>query len=117
MLLGGYVLGGLDAADRRTAEDHLLHCPECCAELVEFATLSGLLRHWSTEELRRVRPTRDCLPSSAQRWGDFPCPPAVAMRHARWRDPRVVLAAAGVGAAVVVAVGVLSRRGQGLGRG
>jgi anti-sigma factor RsiW len=44
MLLGAYVLGGLDAADRRRLEEHLPGCAACTAQLSRFAGVPGLLR-------------------------------------------------------------------------
>ena len=55
ILLGAYVLGGVDAVDRRQVKDHLPHCPECCAELVDRATLLALLRRISTDEAAGCR--------------------------------------------------------------
>jgi hypothetical protein len=43
-LLGGYVLGGLSAADRHRLEEHLPDCVECRAELTRFAVVPGLLQ-------------------------------------------------------------------------
>jgi anti-sigma-K factor RskA len=50
MLLGGYVLGGLDAGDRRSVEDHLSNCSDCRDEVAELAVLPGLLHRLSPEE-------------------------------------------------------------------
>ena len=44
LLLGAYVLGGLDADDRRRIEEHLPHCPACTTELSRFAAVPGLLQ-------------------------------------------------------------------------
>jgi hypothetical protein len=44
LLLGGYVLGGLSAADRHLLEDHLPGCKRCSAELARFAVVPGLLQ-------------------------------------------------------------------------
>jgi len=44
VLLGAYVLGGLDARDRRLLEDHLPTCAQCRDELASSAALPGLLR-------------------------------------------------------------------------
>lgn len=42
-LLGAYVLGGLDDADRSRFEDHLQRCAVCRDDLAELETLPGLL--------------------------------------------------------------------------
>jgi Putative zinc-finger len=44
LLLGAYILGGLDETDRRALETHLPQCPDCRDELTAFAPLPGLLR-------------------------------------------------------------------------
>ena len=42
-LLGAYVLGGLDAADKARFEDHLQQCGMCRDELADLESLPGLL--------------------------------------------------------------------------
>lgn len=44
LLLGAYVMGGLDADDRRRLEEHLPGCQECTTELTRFAAVPGLLQ-------------------------------------------------------------------------
>lgn len=44
LLLGAYVLGGLDADDRRRIEEHLPQCAACTTELSRFAAVPGLLQ-------------------------------------------------------------------------
>lgn len=44
VLLGAYVLGGLNQADRHTFEDHLATCARCREDLARSAPLPGLLR-------------------------------------------------------------------------
>lgn len=43
ILLGVYVLGSLDTAERRAVEDHLGGCRDCRMELAEIAWLPGVL--------------------------------------------------------------------------
>ena len=43
-LLGPYVLGGLEAADRARLDSHLSTCPTCREELATYAGLPALLR-------------------------------------------------------------------------
>jgi hypothetical protein len=45
-----YVLGALDAEDRRAYEQHLSTCHTCASALSEFAGLPGILRNLSTED-------------------------------------------------------------------
>ncbi|MEU4215726.1 zf-HC2 domain-containing protein [Actinoplanes sp. NPDC026623] len=49
-LLGGYVLGGLDAADTERLDAHLLSCDECRAELDLLAPVPELLRSLENAE-------------------------------------------------------------------
>lgn len=42
-LLGAYLLGGLDDADRLRFEEHLKHCGTCRSELSDLESLPGLL--------------------------------------------------------------------------
>lgn len=44
LLLGAYVLGGLDQADLREVQDHLPTCATCRDELAALAVLPGLMR-------------------------------------------------------------------------
>jgi anti-sigma-K factor RskA len=56
MLLGGYVLGGLDAGDRRSVEDHLSTCSACRDEVADLAVLPGLLHRLSPGEAAGLSP-------------------------------------------------------------
>ena len=49
--LGAYVVGALDAAERRTAEEHLAGCPDCAAELAEFRGLTAQLDRVPADEV------------------------------------------------------------------
>jgi len=52
--LGAYVLGALDADERRHVEEHVDGCAECAAELAEFRELPALLARVGPEDLRPV---------------------------------------------------------------
>jgi hypothetical protein len=52
--LGAYVLGALDAEERRRVEEHVATCPACAAELAEFRSLPALLDRVRPEDLRPV---------------------------------------------------------------
>jgi Predicted transmembrane transcriptional regulator (anti-sigma factor) len=58
LLLGAYVLGGLDDSDRRTVEAHLACCPDCRGELAEAQQLPDLLRCLPPEALHNPRPAK-----------------------------------------------------------
>ena len=109
ILLGAYVLGGLDAVDRRQVKDHLPHCPECCAELVDLAALPALLRRISTDEAADVERTGGRGAAPATDGGAVPYS-VNDERRPRRRGPRIARAAAGVAAAVVVAGAMRWRR-------
>ncbi len=47
LLLGAYVLGGLDDADLHAVQEHLPDCPSCRDELSSLAALPALLRRRS----------------------------------------------------------------------
>lgn len=70
LLLGAYLLGGLDATDRRTLEAHLPGCQECRDELARSAALPGLLRRLPAgshtepaDAAVAARPSSSLLPS------------------------------------------------------
>jgi Putative zinc-finger len=88
--VGAYVLGALDPAERRSAEEHLLDCPSCAAEVAEFRGLSAHLDRVRLEDLQPEPPPADLYARVAA---------AVGRRRTR---RRWVVAAA---AATLVAVG------------
>lgn len=91
-ILGAYVLGALEPAERRAAERHLASCADCRAEYAEFAGLPV--------QLDRIRP-------DDPRLEPVPPSPDLYARVAAAAQPRrrrpVLLAAAA--AAVVLAAG------------
>jgi predicted anti-sigma-YlaC factor YlaD len=56
MSLGIYVLGAVDAAERRRVEGHLSGCPACRSELRRLAPLPGLLADVPEAMLATARP-------------------------------------------------------------
>jgi anti-sigma-K factor RskA len=62
LLLGAYVLGGLDADDRRLLEEHLPSCKTCTAELARFAAVPGLLQLAPAPAPEPVTAPEDSLP-------------------------------------------------------
>jgi anti-sigma factor RsiW len=92
LLLGAYVLGGLDAADRLRLEEHLPHCQSCTEELSRFAAVPGLLRLAPTVD--EPVPPPDSLSRLVA---------AARARRAAWRR-RWLLAAAAV---LIVLLGVV----------
>jgi anti-sigma-K factor RskA len=91
--LGAYVLGALDAEERRDAERHLADCPACAAELAEFEGITVLLDRVPADEVTAepVRPSPELYGRVA----------AEVRRPARRR----LLVAAGVAAVLAVGAG------------
>jgi anti-sigma-K factor RskA len=94
-LLGAYVLGGLDAADRRLVDEHLAACTQCREELAHFAAVPGLLR-LAPAPPEPHEPPEDSLPRLIA---------AARFRRAKQVRQRFLLAAAAV---VLVLAGVLA---------
>lgn len=94
-LLGAFLLGGLDSADRVRFENHLAGCAECTAELGRLAPVPGLLGRLHAQRGESVDPPPvDLLPrllagARAER------------RRLRRRTAIVTLAVAAVTAGVV----------------
>lgn len=101
-MLGAYVLGGLDSADRRLLEEHLPQCPTCTAELSRFAVVPGLLRLAPTSADTEPTP-----PESLPRLID-----AARARHAARRRRGWLLAAAAIVLLATVAglIGIMRAR-------
>jgi hypothetical protein len=56
-----YVLGALDADDRRAYERHLARCPECSAALAELAGIPGILGKLSSTDAVALLSEEDLL--------------------------------------------------------
>jgi hypothetical protein len=92
MSIGAYVLGALEASERRAVEDHLVTCTACRTTLLQFAPLPGLLHAVPVEDIEAEQPE-----------------PAPLQLSKKKRPRRWVLAAAGVAVISGVATwGVLS---------
>lgn len=102
LLLGAYVLGGLDDTDRRRVEAHLASCAACRAELADAEPLHDLLRRLPPEAADRAPGSRP-----------EPTPALDSLLHtlradrarAKRRSRRLIASAAAV---VVLALGGLS---------
>lgn len=67
ILLGAYILGGLDAAERRQFEAHLRECPQCQRDSADYAGVAALLAKVDPAEL--VADDSSPPPArSARRW-------------------------------------------------
>jgi len=106
ILLGAYVLGGLDDTDRYTVEAHLPVCRECRDELVVYAPMPGLMRRVPDTTITRA---------GADRPGPISPPPATdglgslldRLRRARRARRRSMARWSAAAVAVLVLVAVL----------
>jgi anti-sigma-K factor RskA len=102
-LLGVYVVGAIDPAERTTVDDHLAGCQACRDELASLAGLPALLSRVPPEDVERIIMAPDELPApaepSAELLGSLIRRTSARRRNRMWR------VAASVAAAAVVAVG------------
>jgi Putative zinc-finger len=106
LLMGAYVLGGLDAADRELAEQHLRTCEACRDYLALAAPLPGLLRRLPGHELPPLPAPPELLPHLLD---DVR---ADRQRRQRRLAARLLGAAAAVVAILLIGVGVAGRLGR-----
>lgn len=113
LLLGVYVLGAIDPAERALVDSHLAGCRECRDELAGLAGLPALLARVGTEEAIALAAT-DGPPAgeAGEEAGRDKAPPrellatvldlaAARRRRRRWREAGLAAAAA-----LIIAVGV-----------
>jgi len=103
LLLGAYVLGGLDSADRRLLESHLPACAACTAELARFAAVPGLLQLAPPSSAEPVT----VPPQSLPRLIDVARSRRAARRRRRW-----LLVAAALVVLAVLSGGILALTGR-----
>jgi hypothetical protein len=107
-LLGAYLLGGLDAAERLRFEDHLKQCGTCRSELSDLESLPGLLNAVPVPDAVALAVPAASRPGSeAASPAPSPVPqPILDQLAARRRNSRRRLAAlVGVVAAACLALG------------
>lgn len=99
-LLGVYVVGAIDTADRAAVDSHLMHCTDCREELAGLAPLPALLGRVPLADARRLA-LGDHLPEEppAELLESLLRQVSARRRARRWR---MVTAAA---AAAIIAVG------------
>lgn len=95
-LLGAYLLGGLDSADRARLEHHLAGCRDCEQELARLAPVAGMLSRLreGAQAQPVTPPAADLLPSLLHR----------ARRERRGLRRRTALATLAAATAVVAVV-------------
>ncbi|MEV0794475.1 zf-HC2 domain-containing protein [Kribbella sp. NPDC050459] len=67
MSIGAYVLGALEASERRAVEEHLVSCTACRETLLQFAHLPGLLHAVPVEDIEADQPEPAPLQLSKKR--------------------------------------------------
>jgi anti-sigma-K factor RskA len=116
-LLGVYVLGAIDPAERAEVDAHLAHCPDCREELAGLAGLPALLSHVPVDEAARIAgfdenerlaPSQDIHQTDDADDTLSPLLARMAQRRRvnRWRN--LIAAAAAVVIAAGAAVGAVS---------
>ena len=105
-----YVLGALDADDRRAFELHLATCPECAASVAEMAGLPGILGKLSAEDAGALLDEEDLLAGVDDHLRDATHTPGVVQRLAfaanrRRRRNRFALIGSAIAVVALVAVG------------
>lgn len=103
LLLGVYVVGAIDPAERSIVDEHMGHCPACRDELAGLAGLPALLGRVPLAEAEQIAGAVTALPANEEP------PPALlnAMLRKVWltRRARTWRGVAAVAAAVLVAAG------------
>lgn len=102
-LLGVYVVGAIDPAERATVDDHLAGCQACRDELASLAGLPALLGRVPLEDVERIIMAPDELPAPAEPSAELLG--SLIRRTSARRRSRMWRAVAAVAAAAVIAVG------------
>jgi anti-sigma factor RsiW len=105
-----YVLGALDADDRRAYERHLAECPACSAALSEFAGLPGILSKLSAEDAVALLADEDVTPGVDDHLREGAHTPGLVQRLAvaasrRRRRVRFGILGAAIAVVALIAVG------------
>lgn len=101
VLLGAYILGGLDADERWQFEQHLRECPPCRRDVAECASLPALLAKVDPAEL-----AADAIGGDSDAQGVRPLRPSVPRRNTRrWLMSGAALTGA---AAAALTVGIVT---------
>lgn len=102
-LLGVYVVGAIDPAERAVVDEHLGQCPSCRDELAGLAGLPAMLSRVPASDLERLSQAPSGLPEMAEPPADMLNP--LLRRVAAKRRTRMWRGVAAVAAAAVIAVG------------
>jgi predicted anti-sigma-YlaC factor YlaD len=118
-LLGVYVVGAIDPAERATVDEHLAQCQSCRDELAGLAGLPAMLSRVPADDVERLKAPVLQLPGAAQ-------PPdellnsllrkvSVKRKSRMWRSVTAVAAAAVIAAGGATAVSELTQSATGSG--
>ncbi len=111
-LVGGYVLGALDPAEMEAMRRHLENCPQCAREERKLAGLPALLDTIEPDDVPPPQLSPELEEVVLDRFVRERREPASAGAPRR-RRVRVLAAAAGVAAALLVGLAVLLFTGEG----
>jgi len=107
-LLGVYVVGAIDPAERGIVEDHLAECPACRDELVGLAGLPAMLSRVPAADVERLSLAPTGLPAAADPSDELLDSllrrVSLKRRSRMWRGAVTVAAAAFIAAGGAVAV-------------
>ena len=104
-LLGAYVLGGLDDADRARFEDHLQQCGMCRDELADLESLPGLLAAVPVPDAVALAVPAGRTPAASDTPPGVPQPVLDELAARRRTSRRRLTAFVGVVAAACLALG------------
>lgn len=115
-LLGVYVLGAIEPAERSVVDDHLASCQSCRDELAGLAGLPAMLSRVPATDVERLSDPTAALPEDIEPPGELLnslLSSVTARRRSRlWRGAVAVAAAAAVAAAGATAAVDLARPAQ-----
>jgi hypothetical protein len=104
-LLGAYILGGLDDADKARFEDHLKQCAVCRDELADLETLPGLLNAVPVPDAVALAVPAPRAPRTPEPSADVPQPVLDELAARRRHSRRRLTAFVGAVAAACLALG------------
>jgi hypothetical protein len=113
-LLGVYVVGAIDPAERTTVDEHLGQCPSCRDELALMAGLPAMLSRVPAADVEQLSLAPSGLPEMAEPSADLLNSllrrVSVKRRSRMWRGAVAVAASAAIAAGAATAVTQLNTR-------
>ncbi len=115
-LLGVYVVGAIDPAERAVVDEHLGHCPSCRDELAGLAGLPAMLSRVPAADVERLSLAPTGLPEmaepSAELLNSLLSKVSATRRTRMWRSAVAVAAAVVVAASGAAVATDLAQAGQ-----